>query len=280
MEPSDWQGHVGTKWAEEWRRTDRSFAGLTERLLEYARAEPISHALDIGCGAGEISLALARSHAHVRICGVDISEALIAAAKSRGANFGNVQFDVADAALWKSDEPAPDLVLSRHGVMFFPDPLAAFINIRQNVGPNARLVFSSFRAVEDNPWAMGLMELLPPLSHPEASATPQLMVPGPFAFANRDAVTKMLEEAGWKDVEFEAVDFAYVAGTGPDPIADAKSYFLNIGPAARAAAQLTSSEKTTFLNRLDQFISRHRDEDLVAMPAAAWIVSARAPDKS
>lgn len=274
MEPSDWQGQVGTKWAEEWRRTDRSFAGLTERLLEYARAEPISSMLDIGCGAGELSLALGRSHTHARVCGLDISEPLIAAAKMRGEQLANVEFEVADAAVWTSEEPAPDLVLSRHGVMFFPDPVAAFANIRKNVAPSARLVFSCFRAVEENPWATGLMNLLPS----GISETPESMVPGPFAFADRNAVADMLAKAGWIDVEFEAVDFAYVAGTGSDPDADAKSYFLSIGPAARAAAQMTAQQKAEFLPRLEQFIAKHRDDDLVAMLAGAWIVSARAPD--
>lgn len=276
MEPSDWQGHLGTKWAEEWRRTDRSFAGLTERLLECARAEPISYMLDIGCGAGELSLAVGRSHTHARICGLDISAPLIAAARKRAEHFGNVQFTVEDAAGWASEDVAPDLVLSRHGVMFFPDPVAAFTNIRQNVAPNARLIFSCFRAIEDNPWAMGLMNLLPA----GTSETPQSMVPGPFAFANCDDVTDMLTSAGWRDVEFEAVDFAYVAGTGPDPTADAKSYFLTIGPAARAAAQMTAPQRDEFLPRLEQFIAKHRDDDLVAMLAGAWIVSARAPQNS
>lgn len=272
MEPSDWEGAVGTKWADEWRRTDRSFTGLTERLLAKARAEPISCALDIGCGAGELSLALARSHSHVKMVGLDISEALIAAAKSRGAHFANIQFEIADAASWSSNDFVPDLLLSRHGVMFFPDPTAAFSNLRQNASPSARLIFSCFRSVESNPWAMGLTKLLPV----GASSPPQSMVPGPFAFADRDAVAAMLGAAGWTEIEFEAVDFAYIAGSGADPVADATSFFLTIGPAARAAADLDPPARADFLRRLDKFLASHRDGDLVAMLAGAWVVSARA----
>ncbi len=273
MEPSDWEGAVGTKWAEEWRRTDRSFTGLTERLLVHARAKPISSALDIGCGAGELTLALARSHAHARLYGIDISEALIAAARSRAVNFANVEFAVADAANWTSDQIAPDLLLSRHGVMFFPGPVAAFDNLRRNAAPEARLIFSCFRAIEENPWAMGLTKLLPA----GASPPPQSMVPGPFAFADRDAVAAMLAKAGWLEITFESVDFAYIAGTGDEPVADARSYFLSIGPAARVAAQLDPSDHVQFLRRLDKFLTRHLEEDIVAMLAGAWIVSARAP---
>ncbi|MGB3379060.1 MAG: methyltransferase, partial [Allopontixanthobacter sediminis] len=154
-----------------------------------------------------------------------------------------------------------------------PDPAAAFANLRRNAEPSARLIFSCFRSVDDNPWASGLTELLPPgMSQP-----PQSMVPGPFAFADRDAVAAMLGAAGWEDIEFRAVDFAYIAGTGEDAVADAKSYLLTIGPAARAAAELGPADRAAFVRRLDKFLESHLDGDLVALLAGAWIVTARAP---
>ena len=80
---SDWEGRIGRKWADEWRRTDRSFAGLTEHLLRKARGGSLDRILDIGCGAGELSLALAREHPDSTVVGIDISEPLIAAARER-----------------------------------------------------------------------------------------------------------------------------------------------------------------------------------------------------
>lgn len=221
-----------------------------------------------------MSLALARGHPDAKILGIDIGEALIAAAKSRANNLANARFEVADAAVWTSNEFTPDLLLSRHGVMFFPDPVAAFANLRRNAAPSARLIFSCFRSVEENPWALGLTSLLPV----GASPPPQPMVPGPFAFADRDAVAAMLGAAGWTEIEFEAVDFAYIAGAGEEPVADATSFLLTIGPAARAAAEMTPSDRTGFLRSLARFVSSHREGDMVAMLAGAWIVSARAPD--
>ncbi len=273
VEPSEWEGPVGAKWAQEWRRTDRSFAGLTERLLGIARTGPISSVLDIGCGAGELSLALGRSHPHAEIVGIDISEDLIAAARSRAAHSPNVRFDIADAANWRSDIFKPDLLISRHGVMFFPEPAAAFGNLCRNAGPSARLIFSCFRSIEENPWATGLIELLPPGMCPP----PLSLVPGPFAFADQDAVMTMLGEAGWSGIEFEAVDFAYIAGAGNNAVADAKAYFLKIGPAARAAATMDAADRAAFEQRLEGFVERHFDGSLVALLAGAWVVTARGP---
>ncbi len=271
MERSDWEGRVGRKWAAEWRRTDRSFAGLTDRLLARASARPVARALDIGCGAGELSLALARGHPKAEVIGLDISEDLVDAARERGAHLGNVTFLVADAADWRASQFAPDLVVSRHGVMFFPDPVAAFANLAKGAAPNARLVFSCFRDRAENPWAEQVAALLPAGAAAEFSAN----TPGPFAFSDRARVEGILSAGGWSEVSFEPVDFAYIAGTGDDAVDDALSYFLAIGPAARGAADLDQEARGDFEVRLRHYLASVAQGPLVAMPGAAWIVSAR-----
>jgi len=267
---SDWQGRTGNKWADEWRRTDRAFTGLTDRLLGRASARPISHALDVGCGAGELTLALARGHSHARLVGIDISGELVTAARERAANLDNAGFEVADAAEWSRPDFTPDLIVSRHGVMFFDEPVGAFRHLASVATPDARLVFSCFRDRSENPWATQLAGLLPP-----GTIAPSLAdAPGPFAFADPGRVEEILLAGGWRDVAFEPVDFAYVAGTGEDPVADARSFFLAIGPAAAAAAELAPAERAAFTARLEKFLERQRDGALIAFPAAAWIVSA------
>ena len=141
----DWTDTVGRAWAELWTETDRSLSGLTQQLLDRLAAFPGSRILDIGCGAGELSLALGRARQNSAVVGVDISSALIDAARERGANRHNVSFVLGDAAQWRDPEGAPDLIVSRHGVMFFDDPEAAFTNIRSGAVPGAQMLFSCFR---------------------------------------------------------------------------------------------------------------------------------------
>jgi SAM-dependent methyltransferase len=268
---SDWEGRVGRKWAEEWKRTDRSFSGLTDRLLARASARPVSHAIVVGCGAGEVSLALARGHPNSTVIGLDISESLIAVARERGAGLANASFLLADAADWRASQFAPDLIVSRHGVMFFPDPVAAFTNLARGAASNARLVFSCFRHREENSWATRIASLLPGGMVPDSKPGE----PGPFAFADRDHVEQILVAAGWTEVAFEPVDFAYIAGTGEEAVSDARSFFLSIGPAAAAAANLDDDARGAFVNRLEQYLAANAQGALVALPGAAWIVSAR-----
>jgi SAM-dependent methyltransferase len=268
---SEWEGRTGNKWASEWRRTDRAFTGLTDRLLGRASERPFSRALDIGCGAGELTLALARGHPRARVTGIDISGELISVARERGAHLDNARFEVADAAHWFNSDFAPDLVVSRHGVMFFDEPIPAFANLAAGAGPEARLVFSCFRDRAHNPWATSIVALLPKGTVPPAAPD----APGPFAFADRSRVEHLLRSAGWGDSAFEKVDFAYVVGAGQDPVGDARSFFLSIGPAAAAAAELPGAERAEFIKRLEIFLEDQRDRDLIAFPAAAWIVSAQ-----
>ena len=134
----DWQGRTGAAWAAQWRRTDRIFAGVTERLLSRSRDFVFQQALDVGCGAGELSLALARGRPRADIVGIDISPQLIEAARERGSHLLNARFEVADAARWfPAEGTAPDLLISRHGVMFFDDPIAAFSHLHKIAAPGA-----------------------------------------------------------------------------------------------------------------------------------------------
>ena len=135
---SEWQGRVGETWAAEWRRTDRSFGQLTERLLARTREFTFDTVLDVGCGAGELSLAIARGRPDVSVTGVDVSPSLVATAQDRGSHMANLAFTCTDAAQWQAGpDQAPDLLVSRHGVMFFDNPPAAFENLARQAQPQA-----------------------------------------------------------------------------------------------------------------------------------------------
>lgn len=265
-----WQGQVGTSWAAEWQRTDRSFTGLTELLVARAGAHRFAGVVDIGCGAGELSLALGRGHPQARIVGVDVSEDLVAVATRRGENLSNVSFELADAAAWDRPGFRPDLLVSRHGVMFFDDPVAAFARLHDIAAPGAGLLFSCFRSPAENPWASETVALLPP----GVAAPSDPHAPGPFAFAAAARVERILADSGWHGIAIEPVDFAFVVGTGEDPVEDAMAYFAVIGPVARAAAALAAEDKAAFRARLRHYLADHASGSILALRAAAWIVTA------
>ena len=271
MDKSEWEGGQGETWAREWRRTDRSFMAVTEKLLERTRGSAFTDALDIGCGAGELSLAIARGRPAAKVVGVDVSPPLVAAARERGANLDNVSFECADAASWSPDDAfAPQLLVSRHGVMFFADPPAAFGNLASIAQDDASLVFSCFRSPERNRFFADVAALLPDAAPPADPAAP-----GPFAFAERERIEAVLTGGGWDRIDVSAFDFPMVVGAGEDPIEDAVSYFCAIGPAARAIAAMADEERDRLQDGLRDIARRNHVDGIVAMPAAGWIVSAR-----
>ncbi len=264
----DWEDIVGRSWADMYAQTDRSFAGLTQRLLERISPLPGEAVLDIGCGAGELALAITRARPRAEVIGLDVSPHLLAAARQRSGDRETPKFALGDAASWSQPGFAPDLLVSRHGVMFFDDPARAFAHLHAIAQPQARIVFSCFRSPRDNRWATDLGEMLglPP---------PDPGVPGPFAFADPQRVEAILTAGGWHNIDLEPVDYAYVAGMGEDPVGDAATFFARIGPAAAPLRALEGAAREEIERRLSEWLEAHRSGDMVAFGAAAWIVTAQ-----
>ena len=270
---SEWTGRVGGIWAREWERTDRSFGTLTAHLLDPAAIGDFASALDIGCGAGEVAIALAARNPEAAITGIDISQDLLHVARERGSTFDNLTFREGDAARWtpEDDSTEPDLLISRHGVMFFEDPIAAFAHLETVAAKRARLRFSCFRERVENEW-VSLLQGVTPASSPPSDP----LAPGPFAFGEEGRVRDILTAAGWHDVALEAYDYAMIAGEGEDALDQAVAYFQRIGPAAGAIADLTGAARDRAIEDLRAMLAEHRSDGRVALPASAWIVTARA----
>lgn len=272
---AQWTGPNGDVWAQEWRRTDRSFAPLTAELdltIRNAMGARAMAVADIGCGAGGTSIAAASANPAAHVTGFDISPALVAVAQERAAGLANCTF-VAGPAEGQIGNAEPfDLIVSRHGVMFFDDPLAAFTQLRGATRPGAQLIFSCFRAASLNAWARDLAEALPGGAQPAAGYEP-----GPFAFADEGFVRALLTDAGWRDVAARPVDFAYRAGAGPDAVDDAVAFFSRIGPAARALKAAAPDRRREILARTQAVCRARLNEGAVDFPATAWIWSATHP---
>lgn len=274
MDASEWAGPVGDVWAAEWQRTDRSFADLAPHLnaAAVAAAKEIgaSVIVDVGCGAGATSLALAKAVPAARITGMDISPGLTAIATERARDIPNLHFATGPAEALLADHAPVDLFVSRHGVMFFPDPAAAFAALAAAAAPYGRIVFSCFRSAALNPWASEIGAEIGVAAPPSDA-----YLPGPFAFADPDFVRPLLEGAGWGAIDAVPIDYSYRAGEGADPVADALDLFTRIGSTARALGAADPAARSGMIERITAVVERYRSGDSVDFPAAAWIWSAR-----
>lgn len=266
-----WNSKVGEEWARQADRTDKMFAALTQAGIEALDPSPGARVLDIGCGAGDTSFAIAR-RAGASVVGVDISQQLLALGRRRAQESElDVAFVEADAGAGAIPGAPFDAAFSRFGVMFFEDGASAFTNIRRQMRPGGRLAFICWRAFQENIWSsapVGALTsmLATPLPPPDQS------LPGPFAFADRGKIEATLNTAGWRDIAIAAWDGQLIIGADAE---DAASYLLKIGPSARAIAEHgldADAARRLIVKRL----AEAQTAEGVALPAGCWLVRATA----
>ena len=268
-----WNGPAGEKWVAEANRLDRMLAPFAEAVLEAAQLQSDERVMDIGCGAGALSLMAAKQvGANKGVLGVDISAPLLALATHRAHEASlPAQFERADASSYVASMPA-DAVISRFGVMFFADPVAAFANILANTASGGRLAFACWQALPQNDWAFApIRAALPFLNEPPQPGEPN--APGPFAFQDKDRTAGILRQAGWQDVEIAPLEFDMAL---PDDDVEASAKFmLQLGPLSRLLADQGIATGPVEA-ALQQLLSQHQAEDgRVRMKAASWIVTGR-----
>jgi len=266
-----WNGAAGEKWVRDADRLDRMLQPFAEAVLTAAKPCSGQRLTDIGCGAGALSFAASGSGALTT--GVDVSEPLIAIARRRAEQRAPAaNFVVADASAWVPEVKA-DLVVSRFGVMFFADPVAAFENIRAGTMPGGQMVFACWRPLAENDWAlMPIVAALPFLKEPPAPPPPG--TPGPFAFGNPDFVTDILVRAGWTSIRISPWDGDIeLPGANAEETAD---FMLEIGPLSRAIAEQGIDPVKVKEALVSKVRSLTGVEGHTYLKAAVWIVEATA----
>ena len=271
-----WNSAVSRPWADQHERMDRIVADFTQIILEFAAPQPGEHVLDIGCGSGTTTLELAkRVGPSGHVLGADIAENSIARLRERIAAAGVTQAEtiVADVSVHPFAPASFDLVFSRFGVMFFADPTAAFTNVRGAMKPGGRLSLAVFRTARETPWPNGPMDavrhLLPPIP------TPGPEDPGPFSWGDPARVDRILEGAGFREVTLTPLDHK-VRLAPPGGIAEAIDFMTTFGPLMRVLPSLPAEQQAAVRAELRIFFRSYDGPDGVVLPAANWIVQARA----
>lgn len=197
-----WSGG-GVGWVENEQMIDAVMAPFTEAILQSADFRSGDRVLDIGCGSGTL---LQRAVALGAVpVGVDISDAMVQAARRRVPKATVLLADAQTVDLTSATPGRPfDRIVSRFGVMFFDDPVAAFANIRQSAASGATVAFVCWREADNPIFTLGTSVLTAQLE--ALSAAPDPTAPGPQAFGSGDRVRAILTDAGWVDVDVDPFD--------------------------------------------------------------------------
>jgi ubiquinone/menaquinone biosynthesis C-methylase UbiE len=272
----DWNGEQGRRWVAYQRHLDRMIEPFGEAALQAAAPRPGEKVLDIGCGCGSTSLALAQAAGPTgRVLGVDISQPMLAAARALAATQPTLPLSFIEADAASAPLPAAmDLLHSRFGLMFFDQPAAALRHLRGALRPDGRCAFVCWRAPRDNPWAMApLMAARQALGINPPPADP--LAPGPFAFADEDRLRGLMAEAGFDGIAVQRCDAPVTLGASAHAAA---LHCLQIGPVSRLAREVGAAQEPLMRDAIERALApRAAADGSVSLSGSTWVVSARNP---
>jgi len=267
-----WNGRGGRAWVEAQDALDRMFTPFEDLLVQQVPAGSSWSILDVGCGTGATTLALARrTGPGGRAVGIDISEPMITLARQRAESEGSAaSFLVADAQTHGFDSASFDLITSRFGVMFFSDPAAAFTNLRRCLRPAGALAAIAWRGAAENPFMTTAEQAAAPLLPDIPARRPD--GPGQFAFADRGKVTSILNGSGWAEVDLEPLDITCTL-----PAAELDRYVTRLGPLGLVLQDADEATRSRVIDAVRSAFRPFAHGDEIRYSAACWMVRARAP---
>jgi len=275
-EEQNWSGPMGQRWLANLDRFESMIAPVGEALLGAAAFQPGERVVEIGCGGGANSLQIAAQVAPGgTVLGLDISEPLIGASRSRAAAAGvrNARFMAGDAATAALPEASFDRLFSRFGVMFFSDPHAAFAHMHGFLRPGGRLDFACWGPPDENPAFSDIGKVM---RRYVDSPPPAPRTPGPLAFGEQDYVRDILTHGGFRDIAITPWrGEVYMGGAGATPEA-AVAFSTESSTSAAAFADLPPDIQAAARKDLLELFTRRHGPRGVAFEAMVWLVGAAA----
>jgi SAM-dependent methyltransferase len=269
-----WNSLIGPKWVLLQAEIDQRLQPLNAILTERAGIAAGHRVIDVGCGTGDLALHLAEVVGPGgAVLGADLSAPMLALAERRRAErgYGHLRFLQIDAQTRAFEPAAYDLALSRFGVMFFGDPIAAFRNLRRALRPAGGLAFVCWAPIEKNPWfeipmAAGVRWLGPVEPQPPRA-------PGPFAFSEAAYVEQILSTAGFVDIAIEQVSTVL---PGARTAAAEADFVCNMGPLARLIREREPDEPTVrrIVADLAERFRQFETDAGMRIPATVYCVTA------
>ncbi|HEY3506342.1 MAG TPA: class I SAM-dependent methyltransferase [Actinocatenispora sp.] len=261
-----WNGYEGEHWAAHQDRYDAVNSGFNERLLGVAEIRDRDRVLDVGCGNGQLTRLAARQAAHAT--GIDLSAPMLARARAsaHAEDVPNVSFERGDAQVHPFPPGGFDIVLSRFGVMFFADPVAAFANIGRAMRPGGRLAFVCLTALAGTDLGTVFGALAPHLAAPTGADGS-----GPTSLADPGHIRDVLSRAGFRDVTCTYEEAQQIWGRD---VADAADFLATWGPVRHQMHRVDPETAAYARDALTAALRPYESAGAVRLRGTAWLVTA------
>lgn len=270
-----WNGYEGTQWAAGHQRWDAVNDGFNAPLLDAAEILDGDRVLDVGCGAGRTTRLAARRAGEGHSVGLDLSGPMLERARASAESEGlrNVSFVQGDAQVHPFEPGSFDAAISRYGMTFFGDPVAAFTNLRGALRPGGRLTFVCAAEAAANEWLQALTALdgILPLGSFGAGAPGE---PGMFSLTDPDRTLGLLAAAGFENAGIRRVE---AAGNWGKDAEDAAAFLLGSGPGRHLLSQVSPEAGEEARRVLVEVLRPYESAGAVWLRSSAWLVTALRP---
>ena len=251
----------------------------SEKIFPSLNIDEGDKVVDVGCGFGDTAILFAQMVGPKgSVLALDCCDAFLEFGRKDAEAAGVddiIEFVEADVQGYPF-ESIHDFCFARFGTQFFENPVAGLRSMRSSLRAGGEMVMIVWRTIDDNPW-LGLpkkivLDYLPPPGEDARTCGP-----GPFSMADKEMVTKQLEIAGYKDIEFERIDAPLMIGNNPD---DAVGFQLALGPAGevyREAGEEAEQKREEIVRALQAELSQYETPEGIVMQSSSWKVSAKNP---
>ncbi|MCA0043461.1 class I SAM-dependent methyltransferase [Celeribacter litoreus] len=190
-----------------WGETLREWLGpATEIMIDSAEIREGASVLDVAAGAGDQSMQVAdRVGADGYVLATDISSNILdhAAANARANGYGQIDFQVMDGEELMTAPERFDAVVSRVGLIYFPDQMKALAGIHRALKPGGW--FSAI--VYSTPERNGFFSIPVGIIRKAADLpTPAKGQPGPFSLGQPGVLAALLAQAGFTNIRERTID--------------------------------------------------------------------------
>jgi SAM-dependent methyltransferase len=268
-----WDEERAAWWLANADAREKPMQPISDALFDRASLQPGERVLDVGVGSGPTTVqAWEAVRPDGSVTGIDIAPPMIAAARER-ITASEIEWIVGDAASYDFSPRTYDAVISRFGVMFFTDPVAAFRNLWEATRPDGRLIATVWSQL----YATGLFGI------PYTVATTTLHRLGVeyqgfptdrflFSMGRHETIRRVLTAAGWADIE-TTVDNRTLY-LPPDPVAAAKMTMAS-GPVQALLEGQSNMVRAEVESALTADYVHRQNESGIGLPAGFIVVAAR-----
>ena len=271
--------HTWQKNAQHWTQHSDTihtmFAPLTRELIGRAGIRKGQAVLDVAAGAGEPSLTIAETVGPTGgVTCTDVVLEMVEAARTEANRRGlkNMEFRQCSADSLPFPGNSFDAVVSRLGIMFFPDPVAALGEMLRVLKSKGTLALAVWHKSEVNPFCYlvtGVIErhVKSPAADPDA--------PNAFRFAETGKLTSVLTQAGAIDVDERVFSFNIEAPVSPLQFWTMRSQTSDT--LREKLAQLASAEQAQIASEVQQAVKEFFPDNQMRFPAQMIIATGKKP---